>query len=333
MQFARPANDISLGGWNGPAWSKINEIVPDDDGSYTEKIGSGTLEIGLSGVNDPGIRTDHIIQLRVKQQTGAGAKEKLLCELYDGSTKITEILSTLTRAAYITVEHAIPEAEANLIADYNLILKFTPTQGSSEVMRITWAEVKVPDVVVEEHSGSGSISGNGSLIGTIKKGGKGSALKSAGGTLLAIGLAGMLGIASIVEGGSQIAVGKKDVSASAFISASAVPAGIGTKQALGDSAITGGGSVSASGEANKAEEYSGIAAITGRGALVGLGTKSAEGIGAISGAGTITAGEEVPIPVATGTQVSREERGLLLISNPGVITFIGEKKPVLISKK
>ena len=145
-QFARPASDISLGGWSGPAWSKLNEVVPDDDAGYTEKTGSGVLEIGLSGIDDPGVRTDHVIRFSPKQQIGGGAKESLLCELYDGLTKITEISSgSLTRGAYIIVEHAIPEAEANLIADYNLIFKFTPNQGGAEVMRLTWAEIQIPD--------------------------------------------------------------------------------------------------------------------------------------------------------------------------------------------
>ena len=312
-QFARPANDISLGGWSSPAWSKINEVVADNDSSYTEKTGLGTLEIGLSGVDDPGVGTGHVIRLNVKQQSGSKGPEKLNCQLYEGGVLIAETgMQTLTRGSYASFEYTLLEAEANSIGNYNdLRFKFVPDQGDTEVMRLTWAELKIPDAAGEEHSGSGSISGNGSLAGTAKKGGQGSALKSAGGTLLAVGLAGMLGIASIFGAGSQFAVGKKSATNSAIIS--------------------GGGSIVGTGSA--VEGSPGIAGITGGGAFVGLGIKSAEGIGAILGGGTITAGEEAPIATATGTQVSREERGLLLISNPGAITFIGKKDPVFISKK
>ncbi|MBA7615388.1 hypothetical protein ES703_22669 [subsurface metagenome] len=340
MQYARPANDISLGGWSGPAWSKINEIVPDDDAGYTEKTGIGTLEIGLSGVDDPGVGTGHIISLRTKQQAGSKGPEKLNCQLYEGGVLIAETgVQTLSRGSYTSFEYTLLEAEANSIGNYNdLRLRFVPDQGDTEIMRLTWAELKVPDVAGEEHSGSGSISGKGSIAGTAKKGGQGSTLISAGGTLLAIGLAGMMGIASIIGKGSVVATGEATVgveehSGVAAISGNGILAGIGTKQARGDSAITAKDSISANGEANKVEEYSGIAAITGRGALVGLGTKSAEGIGAISGTGIITVGEEAPIPMATGIQVSREERGLFLISNPDNIILIGKKKPILISKK
>lgn len=324
-QFARPANDISLGGWSGPAWSKINEAVPDDDAGYTEKTGAGTLEIGLSGVDDPGVGIGHIIRFRAKQQSGSKGPERLNCQLYEGGILIAETgVKTLMRGSYGSFEYTLLETEADSIINYNdLRFRLIPAQGDTEVMRLTWADLKVPDAAGEEHSGSGSISGNGSLAGTAKKGGQGSALESAGGTLLAIGLAGMLGIASIVGGGTQLEVGKKSVSASASIS--------------------GEGLVVASGEATVgAEEHSGIAAISGNGVLAGVGMKRAYGDSAIAGGGFIvatgpieeTAKEEAPSVPSPSFQISREERrGLLLIENPGNIIFIGKKKPVLISEE
>lgn len=319
-QFARPANDISLGGWSGPAWPQINEAVPDDDAGYTEKTGSGTLEIGLSGVNDPGVGIGHIIRFRAKQQLGSKGPERLNCQLYEGGSLIAETgVKTLTRGSYGSFEYTLLETEADSIANYNnLRLRLIPAQGDTETMRLTWTDLKVPDAAAEEHSGSGSISGNGSVGGTVKKGGKGSALKSAGGVLLAIGLAGMLGAASMFGGGSQLAVGKKDV--------------------LADAAVAGGGSLVAVGQAT---EHSGFVIITGSGALAGIGVKRAAdnltifGGGSIIATGPIIKSQAAAIvsAVPSGSQISEAKRDLLLIGNPDNIIFLGKEKPILISRK
>jgi len=322
LQFARPANDISLGGWSSPAWSKTNEVVPDDDGSYTEKTGLGILEFGLSGVNDPGVGTDHIIRFRAKQQSGSKGPEKLNCQLYEGGVLIAETgLQTLTRGSHVSFEYALSEIEANSIGNYNdLRLKFVPDQGDTEVMRLTWAEVQVPDATGEEHSGSSSVSGNGSLAGTAKKGGKGSALKSAGGTLLAIGLAGMLVIASIVGGGSQLAVGKKSASAGMSISGGGSQLAVGKKDVSASASVSGGGSVIATGQAGEIEEHSGIAIVSENGVIVGTGTKQARGDSVVAGGGSI---------VATGQSVEAEEHsGIAAVSGDGVLIGLGAKSAV-----
>ncbi|MBA7465175.1 hypothetical protein ES707_00337 [subsurface metagenome] len=340
MQYARPVSDIeNPGGWaTAPLWEKLDE-EPFDDADYIESPKSATgasFTIGLSGVIDPEVHTDHIIRIRVK----TGVSGTFRYELMQGAVVIKDSGDVVLSTVETEYNMMLSEAEAGNISDYEaLSLRGTAVATQkNQRQNVSWIRVDVPNVAGEEHSGSGSISGKGSIAGTAKKGGQGSALISAGGTLLAIGLAGMMGIASIVGRGSVIATGEATVGAEehsgvAAISGNGILAGIGTKQARGNSAITAKDSISANGEANKVEEYSGIAAITGRGMLVGLGTKSAEGIGTISGTGTITVGEEAPAATATGTQVSREKRGLLLIANPDAITFIGKKKPVLISKK
>jgi len=291
LQFARPANDISLGGWSSPAWSKINEVVPDDDVSYTEKTGSGTLEIGLSGVNDPGVGTGHIIRLRAKQQVGSKGPEKLNCQLYEGGVLIAETgVQTLTRGPHVSFEYTLTEAEADAIINYNdLRFKFVPAQGDTEIMRLTWAELGVPDIVAEEHSGSGLVSGNGLVAGTAEKGGRGSALKSAGGTLLAIGLAGMLAVASITGGGSQLGAGKKSVGVSGSISGDGSQLAVGKKEASGSVSVSGGGSVVATGQTSEVEEHSGIAVVTGGGMLIARGKKPAGGGGEASEGGIMGA--------------------------------------------
>lgn len=375
MQYGRPSSLIeNPGGWaTEPLWDKIEE-EPFDDADYVEspKSAAGdSFTIGLSGVEDPGVHTNHVVRIRAK--TGVSGTFKF--ELLQGVVVIKDSGDVVLTTAFTEYNMILSEGEAATISDYAALrvrVTAVATQKNQR-QKISWVRVDVPSVAGEEHSGSGSISGNGSVAGAIKKGGKGSALKSAGGTLLAIGLAGMMAVASIVGGGSQFAVGKKDISVSASISGggsviatgqasereehsgigavsgngdiagngikqtrgdlaivgNGVLSGAGIKQVPGDLTVSGRGSIIAVGPVY--ESHFGFAIITGDGTLIGQGAKSTEGSGEISDGGAITAGEKA-LGIATGSQIPREKRGLLLIRNPDDIIFIGKKKPIFISK-
>jgi hypothetical protein len=117
------------------------------------------------------------------------------------------------------------------IGDPNATEDFALTAGLTTDL-CPWVQLS-RDVVFgtppEEHSGSASISGNGSLTGQIKKEGKGTALNSGGGTLLALGLAAMFGIASISGGGGQTVIGQKATGGIAIISGNGSLAAEGNK--------------------------------------------------------------------------------------------------------
>ena len=117
----------------------------------------------------------------------------------------------------------------------------------------------------ESKSGTAAVSGNGSLIGEVKKGGIGSVLASIAGAVVAIGVAGMLAAASIFGGGSPNVTAQKAVSAGATIS--------------------GGGSVIATGQMGGGEEYFGTAILSGNGSVLSEGRKNAGESLTVSGNG------------------------------------------------
>jgi len=341
LQYARPSSDIeNPGAWTTePLYEKIDE-EPFDDGDFVESPKSATgdsFTIGLSTVTDPGVHTNHVVRIRAK--TGVSGTFKY--ELMQGAVIIKGSGDVVLTTAFAEYNMTLSEGEASNITDYPALwVRVTAiVTQKNQRQNVSWIRVDVPDLAGEEHSGTGSISGNGSAIGTIKKGGLGSAIKSAGGVLLAIGLAGMLAIASIAGGGSLVATGQageaEEHSGVAVVSGNGVLTGIITKQALGDSIIAGGGSIVVIG--SMVEGQPGIVVISGNGTLIGLGTKSVEGEGTLSDGGDIGASGgapgEAPVLSSVGSQVSREERELLLIGNPDDITFIGRKSLFLYPRK
>jgi len=365
-QIARPDSDISVGSWSPfPAspttlWDKIDEETPNGDTDYIwSDLDEDVCEVSIGVTVDPGVGTGHKIRCWAYSPQGGGAKEKLDIALVEnGNVRAQGIQTIVDRTGYALIEHILSEAEANSIQNYgNLRLRFhVCVVNSNEPLRVTQAEFECPDAG-EEHSGSSSISGNGSLTGVAKKGGKQSSLISAKGALVVIGLVAMFSIASISGGGVIAAIGQKAVQVDVGISGGGTIVATGTKAEgephSGSASISGNGVISAQGE----KEASGAEAISGGGAILSSGIKAAEGTAEVAGNGSIIAvGEKkegeahygnaiisgggeffstgTKMIWATGSQTSREKRGkLLLIGKPDDITFIGRKKPILISEK
>ena len=333
MQYARPSSDIeNPGGWTTePLWDKIEE-EPFDDVDYliSPKTATGdSFTIGLSGVTDPEIHTGHIIRIRAK--TGVTGTFKY--ELMQGAVVIKDSGDVVLTTEFAEYNMTLSEAEAAEITDYTALrVRVTAiTTKKNQRQNVSWIRVDVPDLAGEEHSGTGSISGNGSAAGTVKKGGLGSAIKSAGGTLLALGLAGMLGIASIAGGGSQLGVGEKSTAGTASISGSGSQVVVGKKIAAGGLSISGRGSIVATGVKAEGETHFGIASISGNGAFATGGIKQAAidvtigANGVLSGAGEkqsladslVTGGGSV---IATGEKYEGEAHsGVASVSGNGGI--------------
>lgn len=277
-QFGRPASDISVGSWSPfPAspttlYDKINEETPNGDTDYIYSSNDeDECEIALSAVVDPGVGTGHIIRCYAKCPLGSGAKEQMWVALVEnGAIRGQSPVVDVDRNSYALIEYTLSEAEANAIGNYaNLRLRWHITKvNGGEPIQVTQADFRCPDAT-EEHSGSSSISGNGSLTGVAKKGGKQSSLISAAGALVAVGLVAMLGFALVSSGGTVAAVGLKATQA--------------------DAVISGGGAIATTGTKAEGEPHSGSAAISGNGVVVAQGIKGAEDAGAISGGGEVAA--------------------------------------------
>jgi len=338
MQYGRPSSDIeNPGSWTvTPLWEKIDE-EPFDDGDFlvSPKTATGdSFTIGLSSVIDPGVHTGHVV--RVRAETGVSGTFKF--ELLQGAVVIKDSGDIALTTAFAEYNMALSEAEAANITDYtDLQVRVTAiVTQKNQRQNVSWIRVDIPDLAGEEHSGTGSISGNGSTIGTIKKGGLGSVIKSAGGILLAIGLAGMLAIASITGGGSQTGVGEKSVGVSGSISGSGVQAVVGEKDTSNTISISGGGSLTATGSKAEGEEHSGTAFISGNGALVGSVIKQAFSDLPISGGGLLVViGKAVEYHFGTASVSEngsfvlvgiKKSSSNIIITGNGILVFVASKQ-------
>ena len=145
----------------------------------------------------------------------------------------------------------------------------------------------------EEHSGAAVLSGNGAVSGVVQKGGKGSALNSGKGALVAVGVVAMMGLAALSGGpGHQVASGLRG--------------------AQGIAAISGNGSVTATGEQGT-EQHSGSAILSGQGTIFPTGAKGASNLAAISGKGTLTSAG------------AKTDSSAISISGNGSVSGIGRK--------
>lgn len=353
-QKARPDSDVSVGSWSpypsSPTtlWDKIDEVTPNDDTDYiVSSTDEDECEIGLGNVTDPEVGTGHKIRCYAKSVAGAGAGEQMWMALVEnGNVRGQSATVSVSRTAYELIEYTLSEAEANAIGNYaNLRLRFHITKtDADEPIRITQAEFECPEAT-EEHSGTASISGNGSVVGAVKKGALATAVKSAGGVVVAIGLAGMLGIASITGGGAQTVVAKKAILGTVSISGNGAQTVVGKKSAPGSLAISGGGSLTATGTKAEGEPHSGTASISGNGILTGVGKKQVPGNadisanGVVDGVGEKQAQDDLVITGGGSVTVTGEKSGgeyhsgVAVISGNGILEAMGEKKQKKIKPK
>lgn len=195
-----------------------------------------------------------------------------------------------------------------------------------------------PDIGIHEYvgkSGSSLVSGKGSAVVAVKKGGMGSVLAAAKGTLVAFGLAGMLGIAPISGNGQQVVIGQKGGQANIVLAGNGSIVATGSKEEAeayyGTGLISGNGAVLSEGR----KDISGLSIISGKGGLIAVGGKSGGGSSIISDGGTQAVignkGAQQDLIISGGGAISTEgmqlefHSGLAEISGNGSLVSMGNK--------
>jgi hypothetical protein len=155
-QFLRPSSDVTTTNWtrnsgSSAFWTYINEVTADAGDYVQTQTQSASLEVGLSTVDVPVNRDDHIVRLQA-WVLGSNPAERHTVLLLQGATTIATVANNavITRNTPTTLSYTLTTNQANSITDYsNLRLRFTAgTLGSGETYRVSWAEMEVPDAPV-----------------------------------------------------------------------------------------------------------------------------------------------------------------------------------------
>lgn len=203
-QFARPIQDISVGGWGvSPLWSKLSEVSPDDATTQVQSAknpNADTFEVRVGSVLLPVNRQNHIVRVRMMTD-GTGYTAQV--DLYQGTTLIQSFPGqTVPPGAYGTLALNVTEASAQAITNYSdLRVRVAASGGGGKYAYCTWIELQVPDTLIQK-SGTASISGRGNLLGAIRKMALIVALLSATGNVSA---SGQKTFRAAVSGGGTVA--------------------------------------------------------------------------------------------------------------------------------
>ncbi len=152
-QFGRPASDISTNNWTTTA-TNLFEVIDEAtavDTDYIEADGDSsptTAEVKLSSVTDPTSSITHVLRFRAIG-IGASGPERLDIDLVENTTVRANAFVNLaiTRGSYNDYSYTLSAAEADSITDYaDLRIRFImAVLGSGEQIRVSWAELEVPD--------------------------------------------------------------------------------------------------------------------------------------------------------------------------------------------
>jgi type 1 glutamine amidotransferase len=181
-QYARPDGDQSVTNWTGvgasPYYDEIDESSTDDDTTYTQSpsVASGSstddAEFTLIDVTDPAIHTGHTVRYRWRNPGSdfGGGDISFIARLMQGGTTIASqshsYSSVEAQTTYTTSSFTLTTGEAANITNYNdLRIKFDITIDcavacSHKYVRVTWAELEVPDVNLDLQVGAGSDDAN-----------------------------------------------------------------------------------------------------------------------------------------------------------------------------
>ena len=158
-QIARPASDISAGGWtdegsvdnDGVLATSIDEVTIDNDDSYINCSSSATtFKIKLATIVDPGVDTGHSLRIFLRCD-GTGGAERTDWELVQGDPSETSIatLNNLSNRSdnYNDEGRALTTGEVGNITDYSdLYIKATNDNISgTEWARVTQVYLEAPD--------------------------------------------------------------------------------------------------------------------------------------------------------------------------------------------
>lgn len=154
IQTGTPTGDVSTGSWDdetpgGALYDSIDEASADGDTTYiVDAATNTTAEVSFSSLTDPGVDTGHEIHIWIRS-IGSKGPEKLDVALYQSTTLIEEFANQSNNSAtYAEKTLALSEANVANITDYSdLRIRMTGDSiGSGEEMRVTKAELQIPDV-------------------------------------------------------------------------------------------------------------------------------------------------------------------------------------------
>jgi len=158
-QFARPDGDIAVGSWSpypsSPTtlWDKIDEVTQNQDTDYiVSSTDEDEYEVSLTDdITDPELGTGHKIRCYAKSPVGTGAKEQITISLVEnGTVRASSLVTDVNRTSYVLIEYTLTEVEANAIGNYANLRFRVHINKTDEPIRITQAELEVPDVVVND---------------------------------------------------------------------------------------------------------------------------------------------------------------------------------------
>lgn len=155
-QYARPDSDVSIDDWVTQSGGTTNLYTGIDESSADDadyiKLSLPTIEgdtyiCTLSDVTDPVSSSDHVLTVRLRKTTGAGAKT-LNYILKQGSTTIKSgsFSTDATDNVWATRTATLSGGEADAITDYSDLRLHLQGTGST-TFHVSQAFLEVPDVV------------------------------------------------------------------------------------------------------------------------------------------------------------------------------------------
>jgi hypothetical protein len=157
-QFLRPSSDISVGGSTGwyesaggtqtNIYTAIDEVTRSDtDYIYSSANQVSTCQMLLSSGTDPNSSTGHIVRYTYLR-TVTNKNYTLQVILYQGATLIASWTHANPASTFTAAAQTLTTVQADAITDYSdLRLEFdvTVASGGAGAMRVSWAELEIPD--------------------------------------------------------------------------------------------------------------------------------------------------------------------------------------------
>jgi len=150
QQLIAPNGTASSTNWAFNDVSHHADLADNDgDTSRSEtSTDNAVLEVTLDDPTDPAVSTGHVIRMFAFTPNGGSQSERGLICLYEGTSEIAcSAITNLSRISYTEISYPLTGTEADSIIDYtDLRLRITAERlGGSETMRVTMAQLEVPD--------------------------------------------------------------------------------------------------------------------------------------------------------------------------------------------
>lgn len=151
-QYSRPISDLTTGVWSPSTGTALWSVLDESTRSDTDYISSAAnqltaCQVGLSPVNTPLVDTGHIVRYTYLR-TITNKNYTLVVTLYCGATSIASWTHANPSTSFTLAQQTLSEAQAANITDYTdlrLTFSVTVAAGGGGSMRVSWAEIEVPD--------------------------------------------------------------------------------------------------------------------------------------------------------------------------------------------